>query len=136
MSYRKDAISDAAEVVRNFADEILEQLIKKGKASSDLYDYPGGDMWFHEQYVDRKYNLQEAANLLHELSDYEERDRGLWEGLAPRDAIIAQAAYTYGNAVYAEWYDLIKRINHKASDIIADYDEKSTERRGGYYCGT
>jgi len=32
MSYRQDAASDAAETVRNFEGEILEQLLDKGEA--------------------------------------------------------------------------------------------------------
>ena len=47
--------------------------------------------------------------------------------MEPRWAIAAQAAYTYGNAVYSEWHDLIEKINNEASDIIFEYDEKINE---------
>lgn len=128
MSYREDAASDAAETVHNFEDEILEQLLDKGEASDDLNnDYPNGDAWHHECHVDKDYSLQEAADLLDDLSEHEETDSGLWEGLEPRRAIAAQAAYTYGNAVYSEWRDLIEKINDEASDIIEEYDEKVAE---------
>jgi len=128
MSYRQDAASDAAETIRNFEDEILEQLLDKGEASDDLLnDYPNGDSWHHERHVDKDYNLQEAGELFNDLSDYEETDSGLWEGLEPRRAIAVQAAYTYGNAVYSEWRDLIEKINDEAGDIIEEYDEKITE---------
>ena len=128
MSYRDEARNDAKETVRNFEDEILEQLLDKGEASDDLLnDYSGGDSWHHESHVDKSYRLTEAAELLDELSYYEETDSGLWEGLAPRDAISAQAAYTYGNAVYSEFQDLIREINSDAECIIDDYNDKISE---------
>jgi hypothetical protein len=127
-NYRQDAASDAAETIRNFADEILEQLLDKREASDDLLnDYPNGDSWHHECHVDKDYSLQEAAELLDDLCDHEETDSGLWEGLEPRRAIACQAAYTYGNAVYSEWRDLIEKINDEAGDIIDEYDEKIAE---------
>jgi DNA-binding ferritin-like protein len=127
-NYLREATDDAAETVRNFADEILEKLLDKGEASDDLFnDYPNGDSWHHECHVDKDYSLQEAAELLDDLCDHEETDSGLWEGLEPRRAIACQAAYTYGNAVYSEWHDLIEKINSEADDIIDDYNEKITE---------
>ena len=119
MSYYTDARSDAAETVEHFLDEIVEQIIDKGEASDDLLnDYLGGDSYHHESHVDKYYNLSDAAELLHELREHEETDDGLWQGLAPRDAIGAQAAYTYGNAVYSMFRDLIKEINEAASDAM------------------
>jgi len=124
-NYLQDAANDAAETVRNFADEILEQLLDKDEASDDLYnDYSNGDSWHHESHVDRSYNLTDAAELIDQLSDYEETDSGLWEGQQPKEAIGTCAAFTYGNAVYDQWRDLIEKINEEAADIISDYDEK------------
>jgi hypothetical protein len=55
-NYLREAADDAADTVRNFADEILEQLIDDGKASDDLLnDYPNGDAWHHECHVDKWY---------------------------------------------------------------------------------
>lgn len=112
MDYRLEARNDAQEMVQHFIDEILEQLIEEGKASDDLLnDYPNGDAYHHERHVDKCYSLLEAATLLSELENFEESDSGLWEGLSPREAIKAQAAYTYGNAVYHYWNELIEEIN-------------------------
>jgi hypothetical protein len=112
MSWLEDAKSDAKETAHNFLEEIVESYIDNGEASDDLNnDYAGGDSWHHESHVDKSYSLQEAAELLDELDDYEETDEGLWEGQKPRDAISTQAAYTYGNAVYGCWRDIIKEIN-------------------------
>jgi hypothetical protein len=111
-TYYQDAENDARDTAENFLDVIIEQLLADGKASNDLNnDYPDGDAWHHEQHVDKSYTLTEAAELLDELSDYEETDWGLWQGQDPREAISTQAAYTYGNAVYSLWHDLIEEIN-------------------------
>lgn len=116
-NYIREAASDAAEMARNFLDEIVEQLIDKGEASNDFRnDYSDGDSYHHESHVDRNYSLFEAADLLDQLSDYEETDSGIWEGLEPRDAVKAQAAYTYGNAVGHYWDELIERINEAFND--------------------
>lgn len=126
MSYRDNAQSDAREMVENFVDEIVDQLIDKGEASRDLFnDYDNGDSYHHESHVDRDYDLSEAAELLQELSDHEETDSGLWQGLEPRRAISCQATYTYGNAVLAFWQDLIQQIN--SDGIISDLLEKYAE---------
>jgi hypothetical protein len=125
MSYRDDARSDAKETVAYFKDEIVGMLLEKGEASDDLFnDYPNGDSYHHENHTDKSYDLQEAAELLDELRDNEETDSGLWQGLEPREAVCAQAAYTYGNAVYAEWRELIEKINDEASDLMDDYDDR------------
>jgi hypothetical protein len=122
-NYRGEARSDAKDTAENFLDEILEQLMDGGKASDDLFnDYPNGDGYHHESHTDRDYNLQDAAQLLDDLSDYEETDYGLWQGLEPRRAIAAQAAYTYRNAVLSFFSDLIKEINEDGdvADILAE----------------
>jgi hypothetical protein len=127
-NYLREAADDAADTVRNFADEILEQLLDGGKASDDLLnDYPGGDAWHHENHVDKWYSLIDAAQLIDQLSDFEETDSGLWEGQQPKEAISTCAAFTYGNAVYNEWRELIEEINDRASDIISDFDETAEE---------
>jgi hypothetical protein len=107
---------DAQETARNFLDDILEQVLgdsdKFAKVSHDLHnDYRDGDQYHHENHVDRDYSLVEAGRLLEELAEYEETDHGLWDGLEPRQAIAAQAAYAYGNAVLSWWQYLISRIN-------------------------
>jgi hypothetical protein len=107
-----DIDSDAQDTARNFIDEIVEQYVDKGEVSGDLNnDYPDGDAYHHENHVDKEYSLTEAAEVLDSLSQHEETDSGLWEELEPREAISAQAAYTYGNAVYSRWTDLVKEIN-------------------------
>ena len=80
-NYLREAADDAADTVRNFADEILEQLLDDGKASDDLLnDYPNGDAWHHESHVDKWYSMIDAATLIDQLDEFEETDSGLWEG--------------------------------------------------------
>jgi len=111
--------------VLNFEDEIVEQLLDSGAASDDLLnDYPNGDAWHHENHVDRWYNFREAVEVIEQLEDFEETDEGLWAGLPMKEALGACAAYTYGNAVYSEWRDLIAEINREADDILVDYQDR------------
>lgn len=124
-NYRKEASDDAANMADNFLDEIVEQIQDKGRASDDINnDYDGGDSYHHETHIDKSYHLIEAAHLLDQLSDFEETDSGLWESLDPREAVSAMAAYTYGNAVYSYWTDLIKEINEKVADENFDVGPK------------
>lgn len=125
-----DAKDDAKETAKHFLNEIVDSLVETGEASNDLYnDYPDGDSYHHESHLDRDYNLLEAAQLLDDLSDWEEDDSGLWQGLEPRRAVAAQAAYTYGNCVCALWYDLIKKINDddELQVIIQDTKQDSED---------
>ena len=124
MSYRNKANEDARETVQEYRDEILEQLNNTNEASNDLLnDYGSGDSYHHESHVDKRYNLTDAAELIDELSDYEETDSGLWEGQRPKEAIETCAAYTYGNVVYSFWTDLIEEINNAAETLIDEYND-------------
>lgn len=126
-NYREEAMSDAQYMAREFFDSIVEMLMEDGKASDDLYnDYPDGDSYHHESHVDKDYTLGESADILDQLSEDEETDTGLWEGLEPRRAIAAQAAYTYGNAVYSRWRRLIEDINDDLADLLDDYTNLET----------
>lgn len=123
MSYLDNAQSDASDTVDDFRDEIEEQLVEKGEASQDLRnDYSGGDAYHHENHIDAAYTLQEAAELLDDLHQYEETDEGLWQGQPPVDAISTQAAFTYGHAVNDLWMDLIDTINSEYDDLKPDED--------------
>ena len=122
--YLRNAREDAKETVLEYIDQVVEQLREAGNASDDLYnDYPNGDAWHHENHVDMAYSLLEAANVLEQLSEHVEDDYGLWEGLQPVQAIGCQAAYTYGNAVYSAWRELIDTINCGYADFDPDLVE-------------
>jgi hypothetical protein len=129
MSYLENAKSDAQDTAENFRDEIVEKFLE-GEVSNDLLnDYPNGDEWHNTNHTDKAYDLLEAATLLDELDDYEETDSGLWAGQKPRDAISSQAAYTYANAVYGQWRDLVEVINDDLElDLLRDaIDEVDNE---------
>lgn len=126
--YENDARRDAAATADNFIEEIVEMLVDSGEASDDLMNsYPGGDSWHHENHTDKDYDLTEAAELIRDLRENVETDKGLWESLEPDRAIIAQAAYTYGNAVYAQFQRLVERINDGYDFLTIDLDEKEKE---------
>jgi hypothetical protein len=98
----------------------VRPIFEDGKASDDLLnDYGSGDSYHHESHVDKPYNFEEAAQLIGELSDYEETDTGLWQGMGMKEAVCACAAYTYGAAVYAMWRELIEDIN---DNLFSDCD--------------
>lgn len=113
---------DAKLFLAHFEDEIVEALANHGKASRDLYnDYPNGDAFIHENYTDRDYSLSEAAAVLDQLSEWTETDSGLWEGLEPRRAIAAQAAYTYLAFVHEEIVGLLRDLNSACADPCDGY---------------
>lgn len=123
------AIDDAWECGRNFVDEMVDQFKESGEISADLNnDYTNGDEYHHENHVDRDYDLTEAAQLLDELEEWEETDSGLWDGLEPRRAIAAQAAYTYGNAVYDLWRrHVVEDLNEKLEELAEALKETREE---------
>lgn len=110
--YATQAYDEAKDTVREFMDEIIEQLLDNGEASDDLRnDYAEGGSYHHETHVDRWYSTEEAVKLLDALDEYEETDSGLWQGEGWRNMLSTIAAFTYGHAVYAGWENLIERIN-------------------------
>ena len=83
-NYLREAADDAADTVRNFADEILEQLLDDGEASDDLLnDYPNGDAWHHECHVDKDYSLIDAATLIDQLMDLRKPTAAYGKGWNP-----------------------------------------------------
>ncbi|CAB4162712.1 hypothetical protein UFOVP785_94 [uncultured Caudovirales phage] len=117
MSYIEEAKDDASRMVDEFIDQIIEILMEGDNAPEDFNnELPGADRWHHETHIDREYDLEEAATLLRELREHKETDSGLWSSQEPEKAIASQAAYTYGNAVVAEWCNLMEKIND--SDCI------------------
>lgn len=122
--YRAEAESDAKTMFQEFVGQMCAQWEQYRKVSDDFNnDYAGGDDYHHGTHVDKEYDLTEAAAVLDQLSDYEETDYGLWQGLEPRRAIAAQAAYTYGNAVASCWHDIISDVNDDLAtltNIISD----------------
>ena len=112
-TYHTLAENDAKMLVTDcFMNEIIEQLVENGEASSDYNnDYDNGDGIFHEEIVDKYYSPSEAIELLNDLYGYEEKDSGLWEGQDWETILSTKAAFTYGNAVNDKWNELINEIN-------------------------
>lgn len=119
-NYLKKAAEDARDMASYFIDDIVEMIASDGEADEDMGNrsYGRADEYHHETHVDRSYTLIEAANLLDQLDQFEETDAGIWEGQSPREAISTQAAFTYGNAVYDAWQELIKDINSAIGDRV------------------
>lgn len=121
MNYRKAARDDAHEFIERFSEQIELQMIEDSRVSEDFRnDWEGGDSYLHESYVDREYDLGEAAGLLYQLDEFEETDSGLWEGQSPREAISTRAAFTYGRAVEEYVREFVKEINDKLDELVED----------------
>jgi hypothetical protein len=119
MSYEDDAMGDAREFIADNIYDIIT-IIKAGDEIGDHTDLPGGNET-RSTYSDNSFSLQESADILDELGDYEETDSGLWEGCTPIDAVCMQAAYTYSNAVCS-------CIDHLLTEI-SNYAEESHSHR-------
>ncbi len=140
--YAAEAASDAHDMAENFAEEMVTMWGDTRTISTDLNnDYHSGHRYHHETHTDRSYSLTEAAAVLDQLSRYEEDDSGLWEGLSPREAISAQAAYTYAAAVYAEWQTIVEDLQSELEDLAEAveanpptcfYAEVKNETDGGW----
>lgn len=123
-NYQLVARTDAMDSVEYFVDEIVEHLVENGQERIwPLNDLEGFDEYHHSTHVDHEYNLSEAASILDQLDRYEETDSGLWQGLEPRRAISAQAAYTYGNAVLSMIDDILEAIkdDYTIAELLDDY---------------
>ncbi len=116
---RKTGAEYVQSLLGELEDQIIEKLVEDGEAPDDVNnDYDNGDQLFHEICTDHEYSLREAADILDELSEYEETDSGLWDGLEPRKAVEAQAAYTMAGYCYRLFCDSIKNINRAyAADV-------------------
>lgn len=104
--YAEEATGDAWGVVETCVDDIVSS-VESGLEPED------GDEVIDEGIRNCEMpglSLRDAAELLHQLRDHEETDEGLWEGLRPADAVVAQASYTYQNAVRHEVRSILEDL--------------------------
>ena len=73
------------------------------------------------------YSLIESANLLEQLRDFVETDKGIWDQLEPIEALSCQSAYTYGNAVMCKLQKLIDYLNESVIDEILGFDNEEED---------
>lgn len=122
--YNKAALEDADDAIEYFIDEIVENIIdNQGLEDLDINQY--SDSYHHETHVDKSYSLREAAEVLGDLSDYEVDVSGLWQGMEPREAISAMAAYTYGNAVAVMFREEMERVKDAIEDADIAWDPEA-----------
>ena len=125
MTYN-DAVESAEEFIDNYTDEIVEIIIDEescDRAKDFRNNIDGSDSFFHENFIDKEYDLQESSEILKIFSDFEEIDSGLWEGQEPERAISTKATFTYGNAVHHEIIEKLDRIENEITGVIEAYDE-------------
>ncbi len=124
----KEAEEDARDWVKDqLMDAIVEKVLDGETIDEDLLREDGQDTYHHETHVDKDYDLEEAAQVIDQLDEYEERDSGLWIGAEDfRKAAATCAAYTYGNAVYAMAKEILERINDNTDIILGAIHQDET----------
>ncbi len=119
-SYRTDAMNGAKDfIAEHLKEDIIDNLVRDYETPEMLYGYPGTEEYTY-QYSDTEYRPREAVNLLEELDDYEETDRGIIGEGDWRDQLSATAAFTYRNAVVSFINDLLGEINQIDFETIDD----------------
>lgn len=125
----EDAKSEARGAIETFIDEIVDQLIDQdGDAPADLREYDED----YTNSLNTSYNLREAADVLHDLSEFEETDSGMWEGEDdPQQAVIIQASLTYQNAVNSYFNSDMEDVNSEVGPVALEMAEEraSLERQ-------
>jgi hypothetical protein len=126
-NWSSEADGDARDAIEYFLDEIVSAAFDNRDEVPTAID-EWSDSYHHETHVDRSYRLMEAAEILDQLSQYEETDSGLWEGQEPQEAVITQAAFTYAHAVYSEFRTMMEGVNEGLSDVFSEMAEEETKR--------
>lgn len=124
--YRTEVRETAREVLETVRDAVIEAVVNG--VGFDRNDVEGLDAAHHETAVDRGYTLADAAWVLAEGENVE-TDSGLWEGMEPQDAVLAMAAHTFGNDVWATaegFYGEIKE-EVEAAMAFATWSAEGTE---------
>lgn len=130
INWREQAEKEGKQVAEDLEEEIKKAVadykdksgIKEGEdineIAKEIYDdlYQDEDIKYKaNEYADGQfiYNsldaITEALQCIDRLSDYEETDNGLWEGLKTiEEQINARATFTYANAIYNSAEEAIK----------------------------
>jgi hypothetical protein len=120
MNYEIKAKNDAKDFIKeHLIEQIMENFVRSSETPTVLYKYKYDDESTY-RYSDEDYSPLEAVNLLDQLSDYEETDRGLFEDKDWRDMLSGIAAFTYKNAVMSFIDDLLIEINEIDIQYVND----------------
>ncbi len=116
-NWRQEARDCARNVVEEFIDEIVENLIDDGETPKYVDDYENGDEILNGETLDqgRIDTIVEAAECIDEFWNERETDRGLWEGQEPTEAIKTQADFTFHSVVQSYCCELLRLISEEAS---------------------
>lgn len=106
---RSDAKSDASDFVLENVDGLIEQLIEADEADTSPEEL---DECWREGICPNGIGFLDACHTIDNLEEFEETDKGLWEGCEDfRAAAEACAYYTYQNAVCHYIGELIGEVN-------------------------
>lgn len=115
--YRDQARKEAQKIAGNYLfQEILAEILEKKNTTDKIFisDYPSGEQV--DPGGDTNYSLIESANLLEDLSEFEETDSAYWEGEPILNAFKTVAALTYRNAVRHFFNEIIDRLNDEVGN--------------------
>jgi predicted RNase H-like nuclease (RuvC/YqgF family) len=109
--YHNALDNDAEEFVDNYYDDFLDE-IKGGYATRHFFDSFIDDDGKLHSHIDEYLSLHEAVDII-ENCDNEETDSGLWEGMSPKEAIIAMAFWSYR-------LDIMEKVKELFKDKLTD----------------
>ena len=123
VDYYDEVRKEAVDFIEEVMDEVAESL-KNGE--NYLLDGDVEDR-FSECVTDRSYTLSDAAFVI-DHSNSVETDSGLWEGMSPKEAIEAQAAFTFSNDVRSEVEDIYEDLKSTYDDNYGEVYDDLMER--------
>ena len=126
------ALEDAERILTDNLDDIVQCCQEGGEFPRFFSDVVSIDDAVMEMTTADGLSLVEAAQLLAELSQYKETDRGLWKGMEPADAVCSQAYWTYRSAVQSEIQDYVKKayLDTAVTKAVSSlYEEDTDENR-------
>lgn len=127
MGYAAEAMSDAWIVIRDNVDAIVDHIVDYRVVPDQPYEV--GDLQGGLDDSGKDCDLREAAEILWELSEHEETDGGLWEGLPLKEAVCVMASLTYKNAVVDAVRRLLRGVAAEVEigDFLFDCDDLDTD---------
>ena len=123
VDYYDEVRKEAVDFIEEVMDEVAESL-KNGE--DYLLDGDVEDRFF-ECVTDRSYTLSDAAFVI-DHSNNVETDSGLWEGMPPKEAIEAQAAFTFSNDVHSKVEEIYEDLKSTYDDNYGEVYDDLMER--------
>lgn len=118
-------IEEEALSFMNEIEEYIHDGVENGWDWYDLhYHRQNIQDYFHEQVIDKYWDLDDAVCILQNVDPiYIEDDGGLWDGVEPLQALSIQAAFTYGNVVSDRCLEIYDEILERYEELIEEHSD-------------